>query len=253
MHRPHVILLCAGYGTRMGALTTDQPKPLLPLAGRPILDYLLDQLFELPELGSLHVVSNHRYLKAFEDWAEAWRERLPSDRTLWVHDDGSTSSQDRLGAVGDLAFALKRIDPAAGALVAAGDNVLRFSLESLWQAFRTTGHSHLLALREEDPEKLRRTGVLELGPENRVLRLHEKPAQPPSSWACPSLYCLNHAALTRVPAYLNTDQPRDEIGRFIAHLVEEELVYAVPMVGERLHVGSPEAYRHAEEVLRGDG
>ena len=116
--------------------------------------------------------------------------------------------------------------------------------------FQSKGHSHLLALREDDVEKLRRTGVLELDAENRVLQLHEKPAQPPSSWACPSLYCLNGAALARVPGYLAADQPRDEIGRFIAHLVAQEKVYAVPTEGGRLHVGSPEAYQHAEEVLR---
>lgn len=251
MNRPHVILLCAGYGTRMGTLTTDQPKPLLPLAGRPILDYLLDRLLELSGLGALHVVSNRRYLEAFETWASTWRSRLPGHLSLEVHDDGSTSSFDRLGAVGDLAFVLERIDPSAGALVAAGDNVLRFSLEPLWRAFESTGHSQLLALREDDPQKLRRTGVLELGADNRVLRLHEKPQKPPSTWACPSLYCLNGAALNRVSGYLAADHPRDEIGRFIGHLVEVLPVHAVPTLGERLHVGSPEAYRRAEEVLRG--
>jgi glucose-1-phosphate thymidylyltransferase len=233
----------------MGTLTTDLPKPLLPLAGRPILDYLLDQLLELPDLGALHIVSNQRYLEAFETWAASWRRRLPTHLLLEVHNDGSTSSLDRLGAVGDLAFALEHIDPQAGAVVAAGDNVLRFSLEPLWRAFRSTDHSQVLALREEDPQKLRRTGVLELGAKNRVLRLHEKPDEPPSAWACPSLYCLNAAALAQVPGYLAAGHPRDEIGRFIAHLVEVESVYAVPIEGERLHVGSPEAYRHAEKVL----
>jgi glucose-1-phosphate thymidylyltransferase len=232
----------------MGPLTQDRPKPLLPLAGRPLLDYLLDQLLELPGLGDVHVVSNRHYLEAFESWAAERRTSL-GDRHLVVHDDGSTGSGNRLGAVGDLAFVLDRITAPEGALVAAGDNILRFSLEPLWHAFRTTGESHLLALREPDHDRLRRTGVLELDAGHRVLQLHEKPAAPPSEWACPSLYCLTAPALARLAPYLAAGHPRDEIGRFIAHLVEVEPVRAVPTEGERLHVGSPEAYRHAEKVL----
>ena len=253
MSHPPALLLCAGYGTRMGTLTQDQPKPLLPLAGRPLLDYLLDQLLELPGLGDVHVVSNHHYLDAFESWAAHRRESLGGERQLVVHDDGSTSSEDRLGAVGDLAFVLGRIHAPAGALVAAGDNILRFSLEPLWTAFRTSAASQLLALHEPDLDRLRRTGVLELGTANRVLRLHEKPAEPPSEWACPSLYCLAAPALARLTPYLEAGHPRDEIGRFIAHLVEVEPVHAVPTEGGRLHVGSPEAYRHAEQILSGRG
>ena len=70
------ILLCAGYGTRMGALTRSTPKPLLQVADRPVLDYLLDQLQELPDLGAIHVVSNAHYFEAFKDWADAVPEHV---------------------------------------------------------------------------------------------------------------------------------------------------------------------------------
>lgn len=246
MPRPLAILLCAGYGTRMGALTAETPKPLLPLAGRPVLDYLLEQLSELDGLGAVHVVSNAKYLAAFRTWAEGWRRRFE----VAVHDDGSTADAGRLGAVGDLAFALARVEAPAGALVAAGDNVFRFSLRPLWRAFLETGRSTVLALEEDDPEKLQRTGVLELGAGDRVLRLHEKPERPPSRWACPSLYGLSARALACVGPYLAAGGSRDEIGRFVADLALRQPVYAVRTAGERLHVGSPEAWRRADEALR---
>jgi glucose-1-phosphate thymidylyltransferase len=243
------ILLCAGYGTRMGALTAETPKPLLPVAGKPVLDYLLEQLHELDGLEWIHVVSNSRYAERFRAWAHGWSQR--TELELVVHDDGSTSNEDRLGAVGDLDFALRRIDRCDGALVAAGDNVYRFSLRPLWRAFAGDGRrSRVLGLRETDPEKLRRTGVLELGPGDRVLRLHEKPEDPPSEWACPSLYCLQRPALERVAGYLAAGRPRDEIGRFVAYLAPREPLYACKVAGVRLHVGSPEALRRADEILR---
>jgi glucose-1-phosphate thymidylyltransferase len=257
MTRPVAILLAAGYGTRMGELVAETPKPLLPVAGKPVLDHLLEQLLELPGLGAVHTVSNARYLGAFEGWAAGWRERLPEGVELLVHDDGSHTPDDRRGAVGDLAFALRRIRERAGgeempgAVVAAGDNIFRCSLEPLWRSFRA-GANAVLAMREDDPEKLRRTGVLELDDDRRVVRLHEKPEEPPSPWACPSIYGLQPTALARVGPYLAAGHPRDEIGRFVAHLVERERVVAVEVTGDRLHVGSPESYRRADEILRGE-
>ncbi len=247
MTRPAAILLCAGYATRMGALAAETPKPLLPVAGKPVVDYLLEQLLELDDLGEVHVVSNSKYAATFRHWARGWRAR--ADLELTVHDDGSTGNANRLGAVGDLDFVLRRAKPAGGALVAAGDNIYRFSLRSMWRAFTTGDRSWVLGLEETDPEKLRRTGVLELGPDDRVLRLHEKPEQPPSTWACPSLYGFQTSALARVAGYL-AEHPHDEIGRFVAYLASREPLYAHKVAGERLHVGSPEALRHAEEVLR---
>ena len=244
------IFLCAGYGTRMGSLTATTPKPLLPLAGRPVLDYLLEPVAGFEGVAAIHVVSNHHYASAFDAWAEGWRRRLGAEGpTLTIHDDGSTSAEDRLGAIGDLTFVLDRIGPVSGALVAAGDNLYRFSLEPLWNAFRERRTSQVLALHEPDLGKLRRTGVLELD-DRRVVRLHEKPDDPPSEWACPSLYVLTEEALARVPDYLAEGRPKDEIGRLVADLVEGQTVEAVTVHGERLHVGSPESYRHAEEALQ---
>ncbi len=245
------ILLCAGYGTRMGALTKTTPKPLLPVGGKPMLDYLLDQLLELDGLRTIHVVSNARHIEAFQAWGEVHKKvhRQLTGREIIVHNDGSTSNDDRLGAIGDLSFVTQRLDAPTGALVAAGDNIFRFSLRPLWRQFVESGNSCVLGLEEQNPEKLRRTGVLELAPDHRVLRLHEKPAEPPSTWACPSLYCLQPSALARLPSYMAATESHDEIGRFVAYLTSREPLYAHPVWGDRLHVGSPEAYRHADQVL----
>jgi len=248
MTRRIAVLLCAGYGTRMGSLTAETPKPLLPVAGKPILDYLLEQLLGLEELDAVHLVTNRRYLARFCSWAGPWRRRLDR-RELEIHDDGSTTNADRRGAVGDLALVLERAGLPDAALVAAGDNVLRFSLRPFWRAFLDTGENRVLALHEPSAERLRRTGVLELGADDRVLRLHEKPEEPPSNWACPPFYCLARSALDRVRGYLAAGPP-DEIGRFIADLARHETVRALRIAGERLDVGSPESYRRADAILR---
>ena len=252
MSRSIAILLCAGYGTRLGELTRTTPKPLLELADRPMLDYLLDQLLDLDGLDAVEVVTNHHYASAFEAWASDVRPRVEAaGKTLGVHDDGTLDAASRLGAVGDLAFVLERLaDSPESALVAAGDNILRFSLQPFWSAFRDRGASTVLALEETDPARLRKTGVLELGDEDRVVGLHEKPEVPPSTWACPSIYALDAGALARVRPYLDEGRPNDEIGRLTADLVGRRPVWAVRTQGSRLHVGDPASLTHADATLR---
>ena len=253
------ILLCAGYGTRMGELTRHTPKPLLRVADRPVLDYLLDQLVELPDLHGVHVVSNDHYAEEFELWAAGHRDGLAGKGLdLQVHNDGTVDNSDRLGAIGDLGFVLDRLSatsqPLDGALICAGDNILRFSLHPLWQRFLDRGETTVLAMEERNPARLQRTGVLELDGEDRVLKLWEKPENPPSTWACPSFYTLGPRALARVRRYLDDGNAPDEIGRLIGYLAElpaeHQRVWAIRTRGERLHVGNAEALRHADELLR---
>lgn len=240
------IFLCAGYGTRMRELG-EKPKPLIEVGGRPMLDYLLEAVAGLAGIEEVHVATNSRFAAAFTSWAASrWRPELP----IRVHDDGSSTPETRLGAVGDLDFVLERAGiPEGGALVSAGDNIFLFELTPFWRDFRDRGACRVLALEERDPSTLRRTGVLELAGE-RVLRLHEKPAEPPSCWACPSIYALTPEALALAPAFLAAGHGRDEIGRFIAWLAEQGEVAATEANGDRLHVGSPEELAQAEAVLR---
>jgi glucose-1-phosphate thymidylyltransferase len=122
------VVLAAGYATRLRPLTDDVPKMLLPLAERPMLDYLLDRIREVEEIDEIHLVTNSRFAPLFEDWA-------PSDVT--VHDDGTTSNEDRLGALGDIRFAIDRGGLAGDdLLVIAADNLFEFSLRD-YTAFVT--------------------------------------------------------------------------------------------------------------------
>ncbi len=72
------IVLCAGFATRMYPLTKAFPKPLLKVAGRPVIDYLMDQLVELPDLHAIYLVSNEKFYPHFTEWKRSWEynERL---------------------------------------------------------------------------------------------------------------------------------------------------------------------------------
>jgi NDP-sugar pyrophosphorylase family protein len=244
------ILLCAGFGTRMVPLTQDQPKSLLPVAGKAVIDYLIEQLAAFPGLEAIHIVSNGRFYPQFQAWGRGWTAVLESQGiTLELHNDGVLNNEDRLGSNGDLAFVLNRIDLPDGALLAAGDNIFLFELGPVWERFLQKRENLVIVVAQEERQKLQRTGVAVLGEADRLLEFAEKPADPPSQWACLPCYFLNQSALHKVKAFVNGADPPDEMGYLIDHLVDREVIYAVKVAGSRLDIGDMAGYQLAQEIL----
>ncbi len=286
------ILLCAGYGTRMGEAGRRGPKALLPVAGRPLIDPLMEELAALPGLDAVHLVSNRLWAGRFRRWARRWRPRLASaGRRLVVHDDGTARRAERRGAVVDLDLAVRRAGvPEGGALVAGSDNLFLFPLAPLWASFLSTGRDLLLAVREDDAEARARSTLLELGSDDHVVRVDDavhgttrqaagrrrgaareagertapdmiQARRPPvqetrvasPGWVSPALYCLTSKTLGEVSDYLKAGGDADSLGAFVADLARRRPVWAHRASGRRLHVGTPAAYRAARKLLEGPG
>ena len=244
------ILLCAGFATRMYPLTKNFPKALLPVAGRPALDYLVEQILELPGMKSISLVTNARFLAHFIEWRNKWQREIKARGiSLRIYNDGTTDNDNRLGAVADLALVLNSIKVADGVLVAAGDNIFRFSLKPLWQKFLENDKNYVVAIPESDPNRLRLTGVIELGSDGRVLKFHEKPENPPSLWVCPALYFLKPPALLLVDEYLSQPNAQDAPGYFISYLVNREPVHAIRVNSKAMDIGTIESYEEANALL----
>lgn len=246
-----VILLCAGFGTRMYPLTENIAKALLPVAERPVLDYLLDQLLEMEELEEIHLVANNRFIEQFEDWRLAVQPRLDAaEVTLCLYNDGVNSNEERRGAVGDLHFVLSEGDLwDKPALILAGDNIFLFDLVPLWGQFRQEQKNRILGIVENDLAVLRRTGVITVGEDERVCAFVEKPQEPPTNIFCPPVYFLLPEALSQMVAYNQSDHSMDAIGNFARFLVEQDEVYAFMVEGKRLDIGSMSDYERANQLL----
>ena len=63
------IILAAGYATRLYPLTLNKPKALLPIADKPILDYIVDEIETIEEIDDLVIVSNHKFYPNFAKWS----------------------------------------------------------------------------------------------------------------------------------------------------------------------------------------
>ena len=102
-----VLILAAGYATRLYPLTLTQPKPLLRVAGRPMIDYVIENLGDLEGVERVLVVTNAKFSPHFQKWAAERRARGDA-LNFSIVNDGSTSDSDKLGAIGDLYHVLER-------------------------------------------------------------------------------------------------------------------------------------------------
>ena len=234
-------------------MTRDFPKPLLPVADKPVIDYLMDQLVDLPELRVVHIVGNARFFNHFEDWRRNYIKKIQrKNLSIEIYNDGATANENRRGASVDLQLVLKSVSETSRTLVSAGDNIYRFSIRPLWQKFLGSRHHYIVALPERDADNLKKTGVLELDANGRVMRQHEKPEQPQSTWSCPPLYFLQASAWSKLDEFIESSDNIDAPGYFIDYLCQKEDVYAFKLNASRLDIGSVESYQDADRLMRAE-
>ena len=87
----------------------------------------MNQLKAIADIDGAYVVTNRRFYGHFADWARENRA-MQTELEIEILDDGTTSNDNRLGAVGDIQFAIEACDIADDVLVLAADNILLFSL-----------------------------------------------------------------------------------------------------------------------------
>ena len=239
------IILAAGYGARLYPLTKVYAKPLLPVAGKPVLEYLLDKIQPVEKIDKIYIVVNNKFFRDFE----RWKTDLNFPKTIDFINDGTTSNNERLGAIGDLQFALEQKSITEDVLVLGGDNIFLFSFVEFVEFFDQKRADSITVHKLNELEKLRRTGVVEVDEDNRVLGFEEKPAKPRSNFASPPCYIFTHETIDDIERYLSKGNNPDAPGNFIKWLYREKEVYAFEFSEERYDIGNLEFYQKACEIL----
>ena len=239
------ILLAAGYGTRMRALFPDTPKALIPVGGRALLDHLLANIARSDAIDSVAVVTNDRFLPAFERHLAEHAPPLP----VRLLSDGTAHERQRLGALGDLALALDRLAITDTVLVAATDKLLAFELaDPLAFAHRRAAAVGVCVRMPDRSHIAGRHGCVLLDGQGRIVDFEEKPAQPKSNVASLALYVLPPAAHPLLRDYLAGGGNPDAPGHFLGWLAQRTPVYGYVAAGPAYDVGTPETHTATERA-----
>jgi glucose-1-phosphate thymidylyltransferase len=241
------LILAAGYATRLYPLTLDLPKHLLEVGGRPMLEWVLDRVEPLEGLNGIYLVTNAKFAPRFREWADGYRGGL-----VTVVDDGTTSEDDRLGAIGDIAFLLDEEQIDDDLLVVAGDNLFTGSIEGFVAEGRRRGKPVLAVYDVGDPELMRHYNTIEKDADNRITYFEEKPERARSTLAGIAIYWYPQSTLPLVHTYLAEVNNPDQPGRLIEWLYPRVPVYAWELPGEWHDIGTPEQLEAARAQFATD-
>ena len=239
------LILAAGYATRLYPLTENFPKPLLEVAGKTILDWLVDDIDSAGCIDEYIVISNHKFAGQFIEWSATKTQKIT------VVDDGTTSNDTRLGAVCDIKFAIDELMLDDDMLVIAGDNVLDFSLTEFIKYAKEKNASCIMRYHEPREEKLKKSGVVSVDSLDRVLLMQEKPSEPKSSWCAPPFYYYKKEDARLISHAIDDGCATDAPGSYIAWLCEKSPVYAMQMPGSRYDIGNIESYNYVKDNYKG--
>ena len=244
----NVIILAAGYATRLYPLTLSQPKPLLPVAGKPMIDHVLDNLTPIPDIRRVIIVTNAKFSDQFQKWADDYRARK-ARLEFTIVNDGSTDDTNKLGAIGDLHLVLTREKVDDDIVVVAGDNLFSQSLEAFGQFCRKRNAPVLAVYDVGNLEEIKKYNAITIDPEGCISFFEEKPKQPQSTITGIALYYYPRNTLPLIHQYIVEGNNPDQPGRLVQWLYPRVPFYTWRVPGIWYDIGSKEALEEANRVF----
>jgi glucose-1-phosphate thymidylyltransferase len=242
-----LLILAAGYATRLYPLTENQPKPLLPVAGKPMIDHVIEKFNKAPEIDAIYVVTNNKFTTHFESWAKDAAKRYPG-RKIQIFNDQTMSDADKLGAIGDINFVIQKTNLDDDLIIVAGDNLFSGSLEDYVSQTKSKGI--VIGVYDvKDLEAIKKYNNISIDKDGRVTYFEEKPKEPKSTITAIALYHYPKSALALIKQYIKEGNNPDQPGRLVQWLYPKQPVYTYLITGQWLDIGSKETYEEANKVF----
>jgi glucose-1-phosphate thymidylyltransferase len=243
-----VIILAAGYATRLYPLTLTQPKPLLPVAGKPMINYVLDNLAAIEGIEHVYVVTNGKFADHFQRWADAYSSDSAPLRFTIVN-DGSTNDSNKLGALGDLHLVLTRENVDDDVIVVAGDNLFSEELGAFGKFCREKKAPVLGVFDVGNLEEVKKYSVITVDKDSRITSFEEKPTRPNSTLIGIALYFYPRGVLPLIGQYIAEGNNPDQPGRLVQWLYGRVPFYTWTVPGIWYDIGSKETLEEANRIF----
>jgi len=244
----NALILAAGYATRLYPLTLKKAKPLLEVGGKPMIEWLFDNLVSVSGLRTVYVVTNSKFAKDFQNWANGYQDRH-NGLQIKIINDGSTSDDDKLGAIGDINLVLTREGLTNDdLLVVAGDNLFEQPLTDFVNVAKDSPAT--VAVHDVgDLEAMKKYGTVTIDKKGVITNFEEKPKQPKSTLAAVALYYYSRDTLPLFTTYLAAGNNPDQPGLFLQWLYTRKPVGTFEIKGRWLDIGSKETLENADKIF----
>jgi glucose-1-phosphate thymidylyltransferase len=242
-----VIILAAGYATRLYPLTLTQPKPLLPVAGKPMVEHVLDNLAPMGGIDRVYVVTNAKFAGHFEQWSAGYAAKAKLSFT--TVNDGSTDDSNKLGAIGDIHYVLTTQNVDDDIVVVAGDNLFDTPLTGFGQFCREKNTPVLAVYDVGDLEEIKKYNAISVAGNGQITFFEEKPKQPTSTLTGIALYYYPKHTLPLIKQYIAEGNNPDQPGRLVQWLYPRTPVYTWRVPGLWYDIGSKETLEEANQIF----
>jgi glucose-1-phosphate thymidylyltransferase len=243
-----VIILAAGYATRLYPLTLTQPKPLLPVAGKPMIEYVLDNLAPIGGLDRIFVVTNAKFAGHFQKWSEQYCA-TKAKLNFTIVNDGSTDDTNKLGAIGDIHFVIQQQQVDDDLIVVAGDNLFSEKLTGFGRVCREKQAPVLALYDVGDLEQIKKYNSISVDPQGRITFFEEKPKHPTSTLTGIALYYYPRSVIPLIRQYMAEGNNPDQPGRLVQWLYPRTPVHTWRVPGLWYDIGSKETLEEASRIF----
>lgn len=237
------VILCGGYSTRLYPLTLNNHKALLPVKGKPLLNYLMNKVELIEDVDEVFIITNDKFYNDFLKWAEDFS----FNKKIKIINDDTKTNETRLGGLGDLNFVLEKENINDNLLVLLGDNLFDFDFNRIVDSFKVKNKNIIGLYDIKDISKSRNFGILEVDSDGRIISFEEKPENPKSTLISTGIYLYTKNELEKIREYMKTDLPKEGPGYLIPYFLESQNIYGFVVDGSWYDIGTKEAY---EEVNR---
>lgn len=239
------IILCAGYATRLYPLTLNQPKPLLPISGKPLLNYIIEKIEKIPEIDKIYLITNDKFYSNFNSWLA---ENKNFKKEIEVLNDQTLTNETRLGGLGDMWFVIEKENLRDDLLVVCGDNLFDGDLNGMVEFF-TLKKGPVIGVHDvRDLNEAKKMGVIK-SENNEIISFSEKPQNPETTLCSIGVYLYPERYIEKIHDYMKTSGSKDGPGFLIDYFRETGKVYAFELKGKWFDIGSPETYEKAKNMF----
>ena len=243
-----LIILAAGYATRLYPLTLNQPKPLLPVAGKPMLEHVVDHVAGIPDIDHAYVVTNAKFVSHFENWAKSYRHPNLRFGSTIIY-DGSTDDSNKLGAIGDMHLVLTKQEIDDDVIVIGGDNLFSNDLDDFGEYCKQKNAPVTGVYDVGDLEAIKKYNAIEIDEDNRITYFEEKPKNPKSTLTGIALYFYPKSTLSLIHQYIADGNNPDQPGRLVQWMYSRMPFFVWKVPGLWYDVGSIDTLEEANRVF----